>query len=57
MCIGASRPFDHPHVYLDMGDDQEIICPYCSTLFKFNADLGLRDAVPPECATSEGEVV
>ena len=33
MCVGARPPFDHPHVFLDMGDDHEIICPYCSTLF------------------------
>ena len=41
MCMGASAPFDHPHVFLDMGKDHEIVCPYCSTLFKFDhaADL------------------
>jgi len=33
-CIGAEPPFDHPHVYLDMGDEAEIVCPYCSTLFR-----------------------
>ena len=33
-CVSArSAPFDHPHVFLDMGDDREIICPYCSTLY------------------------
>ncbi|MBO0741458.1 MAG: zinc-finger domain-containing protein, partial [Hyphomicrobiaceae bacterium] len=30
-CMGARPPFDHPHVYLDMGADQQILCPYCST--------------------------
>ena len=30
MCVGAKPPFDHPHVFLDMGGDREIICPYCS---------------------------
>ena len=25
MCIGAKPPFDHPHVFCDMGDDNEII--------------------------------
>ena len=25
MCIGATPPFDHPHVFCDMGDDDEII--------------------------------
>ena len=29
MCIGAMPPFDHPHVFCDMGDDNEYVCPYC----------------------------
>jgi len=40
MCVGANPPFDHPHVFLDLGNDNEIICPYCSTLYRFAADLG-----------------
>ncbi len=36
-CIGAEPPYDHPHIYLDMGSDDEIICPYCSTRFRFKA--------------------
>jgi uncharacterized Zn-finger protein len=31
-CMGARPPHDHPHVYLDMGSDSQILCPYCSTL-------------------------
>ncbi len=27
MCVGEVPPFDHPHVFLDMGDADEIICP------------------------------
>ncbi|MGD1935848.1 MAG: zinc-finger domain-containing protein, partial [Candidatus Phaeomarinobacter sp.] len=38
-CSGASAPHDHPHVYLDMGADYEIICPYCSTLYRLNTSL------------------
>jgi uncharacterized Zn-finger protein len=34
-CIGAEPPYDHPHIYLDMGGEDEIICPYCSTRFRF----------------------
>ena len=49
MCIGASPPYDHPHVFLDMGSDDEIICPYCSTLYKFRASLGPRQAEPAAC--------
>jgi uncharacterized Zn-finger protein len=32
MCIGALPPQDHPHVFCDMGEDLEYVCPYCSTL-------------------------
>jgi uncharacterized Zn-finger protein len=53
MCIGAKPPFDHPHVYLDMGSDHEIVCPYCSTLFKYDASLKAGACSPPECAHHE----
>jgi uncharacterized Zn-finger protein len=49
MCIGELPPFDHPHVFLDMGDAAEIICPYCSTLFRYDPTLGPGGARPPEC--------
>src|SRR6478752_4761897 len=41
MCVGANPPFDHPHVFLDLGNDNEIICPYCSTLYRFAAGAGI----------------
>jgi uncharacterized Zn-finger protein len=50
MCIGALPPFDHPHVFLDMGSDDEIVCPYCSTLYRYDPDLDPFEAKPPECA-------
>jgi len=53
MCEGASPPYDHPHVYLDMGDATEIVCPYCSTLFRFDPSLKSGTAQPPECAVVE----
>ena len=53
MCIGATPPFDHPHVFLDMGDATEIICPYCSTLFRLDASLNPHAARPAECALLE----
>ena len=49
-CIGASAPFDHPHVYLDMGDEEEIICPYCSTLYRHNSSLKSTETEPAGCA-------
>lgn len=53
MCVGANPPFDHPHVFLDLGDDNEIVCPYCSTLYRFAADLAAGDARPPECVLKD----
>jgi uncharacterized Zn-finger protein len=49
-CIGARPPFDHPHVYLDMGDDTEIVCPYCSTLYRHDETLPHGSARPTEAA-------
>jgi uncharacterized Zn-finger protein len=46
MCVGANPPFDHPHVFLDMGSDSEIVCPYCSTLFRFNTSLRTDETRP-----------
>jgi uncharacterized Zn-finger protein len=53
MCIGALPPFDHPHVFLDMGDDAEIICPYCSTLYRHDPALDPHAARPEACALPE----
>jgi uncharacterized Zn-finger protein len=48
MCIGARPPFDHPHIFIDMGDDEETVCPYCSTLYRFNPSLAASEAKPAE---------
>jgi uncharacterized Zn-finger protein len=53
MCIGASPPFDHPHVFLDMGSESEIVCPYCSTLYRYDPSLRGNEARPPACAWRE----
>jgi uncharacterized Zn-finger protein len=57
MCIGELPPFDHPHVFLDMGDAAEIICPYCSTLFRNDPSLPPRVARPAECMLPENVIV
>ncbi len=49
MCVGANPPFDHPHVFLDMGDESEVVCPYCSTLYRYNATLHADETVPAGC--------
>jgi len=49
-CVGATPPNDHPHVFLAMGEASEIICPYCSTLYKRDASLKGDEAAPAEAA-------
>ena len=38
-CVGALPPHDHPHIYLDMGKDDDIVCGYCATHYVFNPKL------------------
>ena len=45
-CVGALPPYDHPHVFLDMGSESEIVCPYCSTHFVYNSKLASGAADP-----------
>ena len=53
MCTGASVPFDHPHIFIDMGSENEAICSYCSTLYKYDSSLAHGAAVPAECALGQ----
>jgi uncharacterized Zn-finger protein len=46
MCIGAAPPFDHPHVFLDMGDADEKVCPYCSTLYRYRPGIAPTETNP-----------
>ncbi len=48
-CMGARPPMDHPHIYLDMGADDQIVCPYCSTLYVYDATLRPDQTDPPYC--------
>jgi uncharacterized Zn-finger protein len=48
-CMGASPPSDHPHVYLDMGADTQIVCPYCSTLYLHDPALKATESDPSGC--------
>ena len=48
-CMGAAPPQDHPHVYLDMGEENEIVCPYCSTLYKYDVALNATQSEPEGC--------
>ena len=42
-------PFDHPHVFLDMGEDSQVLCPYCSTLFVHDPRLAADESDPTDC--------
>ena len=46
-CIGVLPPHDHPHIYISM--DTASPCPYCGTLFRFDARLKPGDTNPPGC--------
>ena len=48
-CMGARPPFDHPHVFLDMGGSDEAICPYCSTLYVHDGRLAATETDPAGC--------
>lgn len=49
MCIGATPPFDHPHVFLNMGGGDEVICSYCATLYRYRPALAPGETDPPGC--------
>ena len=52
-CIGALPPFDHPHIFIDMGDADEAVCGYCATIYRFNPDLAPDETIPPGHLLSE----
>src|ERR1700741_4376165 len=54
-CMGARPPYDHPHVYLDMGADSQILCPYCSTLYVHNNGLEPGQTDPDGCLVTPHE--
>jgi uncharacterized Zn-finger protein len=54
-CMGARPPFDHPHVFLDMGEDNQILCPYCSTLFVHDPRLDADESDPKGALVSLAE--
>jgi uncharacterized Zn-finger protein len=48
-CMGARPPFDHPHIYIDMGADNQAVCPYCSTLYIYDSRLAPEETDPKGC--------
>lgn len=49
MCIGAKPPFDHPHIFIDLGAGEDAVCSYCGTVYKYNPSLPAETADPTEC--------
>jgi uncharacterized Zn-finger protein len=47
-CIGESPPQDHPHVFLEMGELDKILCPYCGTLYCFDPTLATFESDPAD---------
>ena len=47
-CIGVSPPHDHPHVYINMGKQDFILCPYCATRYRHDPELGPFEADPQD---------
>ena len=64
MCVGANPPFDHPHVFLDLGNDNEIIllgrspskASSMDRLFSAEARMRAQSSVSSRQALSELEV-
>ena len=52
-CMGARSPYDHPHVFLDMGAESQALCPYCSTLYVHDARLSPNESEPTGCVVAE----
>ncbi len=48
-CMGARPPHDHPHVFLDMGGEGQVLCPYCSTLYLHDPRLDAGGSDPKDC--------
>jgi hypothetical protein len=54
-CIGVSPPQDHPHIYINLGEADTILCPYCGTRFHFDPRLTPLDADPPDSLFDEDD--
>jgi uncharacterized Zn-finger protein len=46
-CNGGGGPLGHPRVYLNLGADGRIECPYCSRLFVLRGTAGGHVAEAP----------
>lgn len=44
-CDGGGGPLGHPMIYLNLGKEGKIICPYCSRCFVKEADDNFVEAL------------
>lgn len=56
-CAGQNPPHDHPHVYINMRDEDAVQCPYCGTRFMHDAGLDAFEADPAECLLVDHDAV
>ncbi len=48
-CYGASTESSHPLIYLNMGHNNFVICPYCSKQFTIKQSVDDKSSINP-CA-------
>jgi uncharacterized Zn-finger protein len=51
-CNGGGGPLGHPRVFLNLGQDGKVDCPYCSRLF-VNRAMQRSDETAPAKAAGE----
>lgn len=51
-CMGAMPPHDHPHIYLNMVEQTDLLCPYCATQFRLNPGLRWNETIPAACCAA-----
>lgn len=50
-CDGGKGASQHPLVYLNMGEKDSVICPYCSRYFTVSKKLPNQDSQNPKHKT------
>jgi uncharacterized Zn-finger protein len=55
-CIGESPPHDHPHIHIDMGSQDTILCPYCGTRYRLDVALSPAQADPEDSLSEDVQV-
>ena len=53
-CEGAGGALGHPKVYLEMGDEDSVECPYCDRRFVLMAGAGGHEGAEPAPGVQEG---